>query len=112
MMLRPDEACRNGVYMLYIEPMCPLRSKSSITIVLLNIPLNNGFILEFGLVTCQLEKVEGGIKVTTDKGEVFEADAVMFATGNSLHFVCHMFHIQYCCCFGVEVSRTISYMLK
>jgi glutathione reductase (NADPH) len=29
----------------------------------------------------KLEKVEGGIKVTTDKGEVFEADAVMFATG-------------------------------
>jgi len=30
----------------------------------------------------QLEKVEGGIKVTTDKGEEFEADAVMFATGD------------------------------
>ena len=30
----------------------------------------------------QLEKVAGGIKVTTDKDEVFEADAVMFATGD------------------------------
>ncbi|KAG0576369.1 hypothetical protein M758_5G090400 [Ceratodon purpureus] len=29
----------------------------------------------------KLEKVAGGIKVTTDKDEVFEADAVMFATG-------------------------------
>jgi len=29
----------------------------------------------------KLEKVEGGIKVTTDKGEEFEVDAVMFATG-------------------------------
>ncbi len=29
----------------------------------------------------QLEKVEGGIKVTTDKGNEIIADAVMFATG-------------------------------
>jgi glycine/D-amino acid oxidase-like deaminating enzyme len=77
----------------------------AITTFLLNIPLNNGFILEFGLVICQLEKVEGGIKVTTDKGEVFEADAVMFATGNSMHFVCHMFHIQNYCCFELKFPQ-------
>lgn len=29
----------------------------------------------------QLEKVEGGIKVTTDKGNEIITDAVMFATG-------------------------------
>jgi hypothetical protein len=29
----------------------------------------------------QLEKVEGGIKVTTDKGDEIITDAVMFATG-------------------------------
>ena len=32
----------------------------------------------------QLEKVAGGIKVTTDKGEEYEADAVMFAVGMML----------------------------
>jgi len=32
----------------------------------------------------QLEKVAGGIKATTDKGEEYEADAVMFAVGMML----------------------------
>lgn len=35
----------------------------------------------------QLEKVAGGIKVTTDKGDEFEADAVMMATGNHLFII-------------------------
>lgn len=34
----------------------------------------------------QLEKVEGGIKATTDKGEEYEADAVMFAVGMMLTY--------------------------
>lgn len=84
--------------MLYIEPMCPSSIKSCCHYIFsLNIALKNGCILKLGLVICQLEKVEGGIKVTTDKGEVFEADAVMFATGNlvcMLYVVCNISHTR------------------
>lgn len=32
----------------------------------------------------QIEKLENGLRVTSDKGDVFEADAVLFATGKAL----------------------------
>lgn len=35
----------------------------------------------------QLIKTENGIKVITDHGEELLADAVLFATGNYLHFL-------------------------
>ena len=34
----------------------------------------------------QIEKVEGGLKVYTDKGDVFETDVVLMAVGKTYFF--------------------------
>lgn len=44
----------------------------------------------------QIEKLEVGLKVTTDKGDVLETDAVLFATGEilSLLICCSLTHLS------------------
>jgi gamma-glutamyl-gamma-aminobutyrate hydrolase PuuD len=71
-----------NVFVLHVQKHC----SSSCTIRKTTL-LSQLIAASKNLVVCihhlQLEKVAGGIKVTTDKDEEFEADAVMFATGDT-----------------------------